>query len=65
MFREPNGKISFARIGCALVLVATLAWGTIIVIHSYTMPDLMGVTSLLTALYGANRIGAAISNRNQ
>lgn len=64
LFTEPDGKWSLARVGSAFVVLVSVAWVTFLVILWGRFPDMLGlsayVTGTVTALYGANKISAAI-----
>lgn len=62
LFREPDGKPSFSRIASAVILAATLVWSSYIVIETQKIPDLLGVTALVSSLYAVNRIGNAVDS---
>lgn len=68
LFCEDTGKLSFGRIGSAVVIHFTLAWITFAVVKQGSLPDLSGagvfLGSALGALYSANKISTAINNNN-
>lgn len=63
MFRDPDGKFSFARIACTVLLSFALAWGSYIVFYSKAMPDLLGITALIGSIYGANKVAGVIADK--
>jgi hypothetical protein len=62
IFSEPDGKISFARVSTALLIVCAIGWITYIVAIKYVFPELGGLAALLGTLYGANQLSKAIGN---
>lgn len=62
MFSEADGKISFARISTAVLIVCAIGWITYIVAEKYVFPELGGLAALLGTLYGANQLAKAVGS---
>lgn len=55
-------KLSWARVGSFMSLLAVICWGSYVVYHSKAMPDLVGATVFVLSLYAADKAKAGVSD---
>jgi hypothetical protein len=68
VFRETVGTPSSSRIFTAVLVVASLVWVSYLVFVKGDLPDgtkLIALTGLVSSLYAANRVAAAVSSLKQ
>lgn len=63
VFSEADGTPSFSRIATAILVGFACGWVTHIVWHKHEMPDLLGLSAFITVLYGVNKIGVGLANK--
>lgn len=61
MFESEAGAVSFARVASGLIVIASIAWVTIIVLHNHEFPEFGGLAIYIAALYGINKATEIIS----
>lgn len=62
MLKDSDGKLSFARIFTGIILTAWLLWVSYIVFTTKLFPsNTWEISTLVTALYGMNKVSAAIA----
>lgn len=65
-FSESDGTGSSSRLLSAIIIVASLSWITIVVVHTKALPDLASisvfVSSTVGVLYGINKISTKASD---
>ncbi len=61
VFSEPDGTPSFSRVATGLIVAFALGWVTSLVRTNHALPDFGGLVLFISALYGVNKIGAAVS----
>jgi hypothetical protein len=55
----PGGTLSWGRVAATVSLLTGIVWVTKIVLHTHTLPDLMGVSGFVTAPYAVAKASAA------
>ncbi len=61
VFSEPDGTPSFSRVATGLIVMFSLGWVTALVRTNHSLPDFGGLVLFIGALYGVNKIGAAVA----
>lgn len=61
VFSEPDGTPSFSRVATGLIVAFSLGWVTSLVRMNHALPDFGGLVLFIGALYGVNKIGAAVA----
>jgi hypothetical protein len=64
VFSEPDGTPSFSRVATAVIVGFSMGWVTALVRLNHQLPDFGGLVLLIGALYGVNKVSAAVSARN-
>jgi len=67
LFSEPEGKISWGRVGSGITLGFVLWWVTSLVGKNHVLPDLLGPSAFIGTLYGlsaAKSTAKSFSNGN-
>lgn len=54
---------SFARVAGAIIVAASIFWGTVIVFSKGVIPDFTSLGVFLLSVYGANRAAEAYENK--
>jgi hypothetical protein len=60
VFCEADGTPSFSRVATGLIVAFALGWVTHLVWHNNALPDFGGLVMFIGALYGVNKISAAV-----
>ena len=63
VFSEPDGTPSFSRVATAVIVAFAMGWVTTLVRLNHQLPDFGGLVLLIGALYGVNKVSAAVSAR--
>ena len=62
LFLDEDGAPSFARVASGLLILVGCTWTTRVLWLTGTLPDLLGLTALIAAPYGANKLSTALSD---
>lgn len=60
VFSEVDGTPSFSRVATGLIVAFSLGWVTALVRTNHSLPDFGGLVLFIGALYGVNKISAAM-----
>ena len=63
VFSEPDGTPSFSRVATAVIVAFTMGWVTALVRVNHQLPEFGGLVLLIGALYGVNKVSAAMGSR--
>ena len=63
-FSESDGTPSFSRVATAVIVGFSMGWVTALVRVNHQLPDFGGLVLLIGALYGVNKVSAAVAGRN-
>ena len=63
VFCETDGTPSFSRVATGLIVAFALGWVTHLVWHNNALPDFAGLVMFIGALYGVNKISAAVTTK--
>ena len=64
VFSESDGTPSFSRVATAVIVGFSMGWVTALVRVNHQLPDFGGLVLLIGALYGVNKVSAAVAGRN-
>jgi len=63
VFSESDGTPSFSRVASGFLVCFAAGWVTHLVWHNHVLPEFAGLSLFIGTLYGANKIGNAISKQ--
>ncbi len=64
VFCESDGTPSFSRVATGLIVAFALGWATHLVWRNNALPDFGGLVMFIGALYGVNKLSAAVGQRD-